>query len=69
MVGGIDQEPIVAERVQNSRSLWRGLSGQLGDRRCGLGKLVVQKLGQRVVDGVGAGGGCEHKQRDDAKRA
>ena len=57
MIGGIDHEAIVAERLQNGCGLRRRLGGQFADRGGGLRKLVVEELRQRVVDGVGAGGG------------
>ena len=63
MIGRIDQQAIVAERVQNGRGLRRRLGRQFADRRLGLRKFVVEELGQRVVDGVGASGGREHEQR------
>ena len=56
VIGGIDEQPIVAERLQNGCGLRRRLGGQFADRGCGLRKLVVEELRQRVVDGVGAGG-------------
>ena len=56
MIGGIDHEAIVAERVQNGGRLRRRLGGQFADRGCGLGKLVVEEPRQRVVDRVGARG-------------
>ena len=69
MIGGIDQQAIVAERLENGRGLRRRLGRQLADRRRGLRKFVVEKLGQRVVDGVGAGRGREHEQRENPERA
>ena len=63
MIGGIDQQAIVAERLQNGRGLRRRLGRQLADRSLGLREFVVEKLRQRVVDRVGAGGGREREQR------
>ena len=62
-------QAIVAERFQNGGGLRRRLGGQFADRGCGLGKLVVEELRQRVVDGVGAGGRCERHEGEDADRA
>ena len=56
MIGGIDHEAVVAERIQDGGRLGRRFGGQLADCGCGLGKLVVEKLSQRVVDGVGPRG-------------
>ena len=69
MIGGIDHEAIVAERLQNGRGLRRRLGRQFADRGRGLGKLVVEELRQRVVDGVGAGGGRERHEGEDTDRA
>ena len=70
MIGGIDHEAIVAERLQNGGGLRRRLGRQLSDRGCGLGKLVVEELRERVVDGVGASGGRErHESQDTDQRA
>src|SRR5208282_1642757 len=69
MIGRIDQQAIVAERLQNGCGLWRRLGSQLADCRRGLRKFVVEKFRQRVVNGVGAGGACEREQRQDAERA
>ena len=54
MIGGIDQQPVVAERVQDRRRLRRRLGGQFADRLLALRKLVVEESGQRVVERVGA---------------
>ena len=55
VIGGIDHEAVVAERAQNGRGLRRRLCGQFSDCSSGLRKFIVEELGQRVVDGVGAG--------------
>ena len=68
MIGGIDQQAIVAERLQNGCGLRRRLGRQLADRGLRLRKFVVEKLRQRVVDGVGASSGCDHEQRETSAR-
>ena len=68
MIGGIDQQAIVAERLQNCCGLRRRLGRQFADRSLGLRKFVVEKFRQCVVDRVGAGGGREREQRQDAER-
>src|SRR5208337_5293102 len=60
-VGGIDHEAIVAKRVQDRGGLRRRLGGQFADRFLALGKLVDEKLRQRVVESVGARGGGEEQ--------
>ena len=69
MVGGIDQQAIVAERLENRRGLRRRLGRQFGDRLLGLRKFVVEKLRQRVVERVGAGDGRKREQGQNAERA
>ena len=71
VIGGVDQQPIVAERIQDRRGLRWGLGGELADRLLALGKLVVEKLRQRVVERVGAGDSGDdetRKEREDAQR-
>ncbi len=69
VIGGINEQAVVAERVQNGRGLRRRLGGQLDDRGRGLGELVGEELRQRVVDGVGAGGARRHQRHGKTKRA
>ena len=52
----VEQQTIVAERLQDRRGLRRRLRRQFGDRLLGLRKLVVEELGERVVERVGPGG-------------
>ena len=76
MIGGIDHETIVAERVQDRGGLRRRFGRQFADRLLALGKLVVEKFGQRVVERVSARGGGEqeageereHAQREESAR-
>ena len=65
MIGGIDQQAVVAERLQNGGGLGRRLGRQFADRSLGLREFVVEKLCQRVVDRVGAGGACEDSEGED----
>ena len=70
MIGGIDEEAIVAERVQNRGRLRRRLGSQFADRLLALGKLVSEESSQGVVERIGAsrrGRGQQHA--GDAKRA
>ena len=69
MIGGIDQQAIVAKRLQNGRGLRRRFGRQFADRGLRLREFVVEKLRQRVVDSVGAGSACEHEKRENAERA
>ena len=38
-----------------------------GDRLLGRGELVVEEFGQRVVEGVGAGGGKRENQEEQRR--
>ena len=67
-IGWINEKAIVGQRFENGRGLRRRLGGQLSDRGCGLGKLVVEEFRQRVVDGVGAGDRCERYDSEDTDR-
>ena len=69
MIGGIDQQAIVAERFEDRRSLRRRLGREFADRCLGLRKLVVEKLRQRVVERVGAGGARRREKRENPERA
>ncbi len=69
VIGGIDHEAIVAKRLQDGGGLRRRLGGQFADRGGGLGKLVVEELRQRVVDGVGADRRREHDEGENPDRA
>ncbi len=53
MIGRIDQQAVVAERVENRRSLRRRGGGQLIDRLQSIGKLVGEKQRQRIVEAIG----------------
>ena len=71
VIGGVDQKPIVAERFEDRGGLRRRLGREFADRRLGLGKLVVEKPRQRIVERVGARGAGEDeacKERKDAQR-
>ncbi len=69
MIGGIDHEAIVAERVQNGRGLRRRLGGEFADRLLALRELVVEELGQRVVDSVGPGRDRREQRDGHSERA
>ena len=69
MIGGIDEQSVVAERVQNGRGLRRRLGRQFADRGLRLREFVFEKLRQRVVDRVGASSACDDEKREDADRA
>ena len=71
VIGGVDQKPIVAERFQDRGGLRRRLGREFADRRLGLGKLVVEKPRQRIVERVGARGAGEEEaceEREGAQR-
>ena len=69
MIGGIDHEPIVAERFQNGRRLPGRLGGEFVNRLLALRELVGEEIGQRVVDGVGSGRDRREQRDGDSERA
>ncbi len=67
VIGRVEQETIVAERVQDRGGLRRRFGREFADRLLGLGKLVVEKFRQRVVERVGARGAGEEAGRRRAR--
>ena len=67
VIGGIDQQAIVAERFEDRRSLGRRFRREFADRCLGLGKLVVEKARQRIVQRVGAGGAGHEEKNEKTK--
>ena len=68
MVGGIDQQAVVAERIQNRRRLRGRFGRQFADCGLSLRELVGEELGQRVVERIGASRG-RRQQRARRRRA
>ena len=69
MVGRVEQQPIVAERVENRCGLRGRLGRELADRLLRLGKLVGEEFRQRVVERVGARGRREQQTREERENA
>ena len=55
MIGGVDQQAAVAERVEDRRGVGGAAHGEFADRLGGLRKLVLLEPRQRVVERVRAG--------------
>ena len=53
VIGRVDQQAVVAESVEDRRSLGRRGGGELIDRLQGIGKLVGEEQRQRIVEAVG----------------
>ncbi len=60
MIGGVEQQAIIAERIQYRGGLRRRLGGQFTDRFLALRKLVGEKAGQGVIERVRL---CRRRER------
>jgi hypothetical protein len=69
VIGRIDQQPIVSERVEDCGPLRRRLGREFADRLLGLGKLVVEKPRQGVVERVSARGAGKSQTREEGEGA
>ncbi len=69
LVGRIDIEAPVAERVEDFGAMRRRGGGDAGDRLFGLREFVGEKLGEGVVQGVGEGDAGQAREQSGDKQA
>ena len=65
----IDQQAVVAERVEDRRRVGGAGRRKRIDALFGAGEFVVEEFRQRVVDGVGARRGCAAEKEQDGDEA
>ena len=65
----IDQQPVVAKRIENRRRIGGAGGGESGYALFGAGELVVKELRQRVIDRIGARGAGAAEKKENGEEA